>query len=70
MSDGDYHVYPVQDLFEHVTDGDDCPCGPSTDPVGREDGSIGYVIVHHSLDGREHSEPDHDADACPACIAP
>lgn len=22
-------------------------------------------VVHRSLDGREHAEPDHDRDACP-----
>jgi hypothetical protein len=57
MSDGDYHVYPVNDLVEHVTNGDGCVCGPETQPVERDDGSIGYVIVHHSLDGREMLEP-------------
>lgn len=51
------HVYPVDDLIEHELDGDDCPCGPRTDPVKRDDGSVGWVIVHHSLDGREHLEP-------------
>ena len=51
VSDGDYHVYPVNDLIEHETDGGDCACGPTTEPVEREDGSIGYVVTHHSLGG-------------------
>jgi hypothetical protein len=63
------HTYPVNDLIEHVTDGGDCPCGPTTEPVEAEDGSIGYSVVHHSLDGREHVEPGHDKGACPGCQA-
>ena len=58
MTDGDVHVVPVNDLIDHATNGDDCVCGPDTEPVERDDGSIGYMIVHHSLDGRELSEPE------------
>lgn len=50
------HTFPVGDLIEHATDGDDCVCGPTTKPVPREDGSIGWQIVHHPLDEREASE--------------
>lgn len=50
------HVSPVGDLIEHETEGDDCPCGPEAEPVEREDGSVGWVISHHSLDGRELAE--------------
>jgi hypothetical protein len=50
------HTYPVGDLTEHDTDGGDCVCGPTTEPVKREDGSIGWHIIHHSLDGREANE--------------
>ncbi len=50
------HVSPLGDLIEHDTDGDDCLCGPRTEPVERDDGSYGWVIVHHSLDGRERHE--------------
>lgn len=50
------HVLPVGDLIEHEDVGDDCPCGPTTEPVKRDDGSIGWVVVHHSLDGRERGE--------------
>jgi hypothetical protein len=50
------HTYPVNDLIEHDTDSDDCPCGPTIEPVEREDGSIGWHILHHSLDGREANE--------------
>lgn len=51
------HVTPVGDLTAHDTDGGDCPCGPRIDPVQREDGSMGWVIVHHSLDGRDTKPP-------------
>lgn len=47
------HVLPVQDLIEH-TEGD-CVCGPATEPVKRPDGSVGWLITHNSLDGREAS---------------
>lgn len=63
------HVFPVGDLVEHLTDGRDCPCGPTTEPVKHEDGSMGWVVTHHSLDGREHHEPDHDRGDCPGCSA-
>jgi hypothetical protein len=43
------------DAFHHEID-EDCPCGPTSQPVQREDGSVGWVIVHHSLDGREKDE--------------
>ena len=43
------------DAFFHDLD-EDCPCGPESRPVKREDGSVGWVVVHHSLDGREKCE--------------
>lgn len=49
------HVIPVNDLVDHEAD-DDCICGPAADPVKRGDGSIGWVMLHHSLDGREYRE--------------
>lgn len=50
------HVLPAGDLIEHDSDGQDCPCGPTTEPVPRDDGSMGWLVVHHSLDGRERNE--------------
>lgn len=50
------HTYPSRDLIEHETEGDDCACGPTVEPVEREDGSFGWHILHHSLDGRERYE--------------
>ena len=56
--DGNHvHVVPLTDLTEHTeTDDADCVCGPTTQPAERADGSIGWLIVHHSLDGRERYE--------------
>jgi hypothetical protein len=52
-----YHVVPVNDLIEHDTsDETDCICGPETGPIERDDGTFGWVISHHSLDGRELHE--------------
>jgi hypothetical protein len=48
------HVFPLGDLVDHDTDTDGCVCGPTTTPVERDDGSIGWVLTHHALDGREN----------------
>jgi hypothetical protein len=50
------HVHPVGDLVEHELEGEDCICGPEVIPVECDDGSMGWVISHHSLDGREQRE--------------
>ena len=50
-----YHVMPYRDVIEHHTT-DECPCGPTLNPVKRDDGSIGWSYTHHSLDGREKCE--------------
>ena len=52
---GILHVHPLGDLIEHQMDAA-CPCGPRQEPVKREDGSVGWLVVHHSLDGRECPE--------------
>lgn len=51
----DIHVQPRGDLIAHETS-EDCPCGPTAKPVVREDGSTGWLYIHHSLDGREQHE--------------
>lgn len=53
MSIDTWHVAPVNDLIEHEIMGDGCICGPNIIPEERDDGSYGWVLVHHSLDGRE-----------------
>lgn len=68
VDDAPIHVLPVNDLIEHE-ESDACVCGPETQPVERDDGSMGWLVVHNALDGREHREPDHDRRACPVCPA-
>lgn len=46
------HIYPLNDLVEHDTNGEACVCGPTDTPVEREDGSFGWLVIHHALDGR------------------
>lgn len=46
------HVSPINDLLDHDTVGD-CACLPVCKPVERDDGSIGYVVVHNAWDGRQ-----------------
>jgi hypothetical protein len=53
---GNWHVYPLNDLVEHDTEGDECVCGATTEAVPDDDGGFGWVIKHHSLDGREARE--------------
>jgi len=49
------HIMPKNDLILHVSD-DDCVCGPQPEMVKRGDGSVGWLMVHHSLHGRELKE--------------
>ena len=50
-----FHVYPVNDLVSHETEGDGCVCGPTSELVQAEHGDE-WILIHHSLDGREQSE--------------
>lgn len=52
-----WHTYPNHDLIDHDTETDGCVCGPTIEPVPRDDGSMGWLVTHHSLDGRELKEP-------------
>lgn len=50
----DLHVVPIGNLIEHDTGVDSsCVCMPTDTPVEQEDGTIRWLAVHHSLDGRE-----------------
>lgn len=49
------HIIPLNDSVTHEHT-EDCPCGPEIEPVKTDDGTVNYVISHHSLDGREHLE--------------
>ena len=52
---GGVHVVPEADTVPHDLD-DDCVCGPATEPVPGDDGSMGWLITHDALDGRELRE--------------
>lgn len=43
------HVYPINDLREHVVDGPDCWCKPQWDEEHD-------ILIHNSLDQREKYE--------------
>lgn len=45
------HTIPVNDKVAHGTE-DACACSPQTVPVPREDGTVGWQIIHNALDGR------------------
>ena len=44
----DVHVYPENDLHEHVLVGTDCPCAPTVEVVGAS-----LLIIHNAFDHRE-----------------
>lgn len=47
----DRHVFPLNDLREHKTDGPGCECEPVVKTVG-----AALIYVHRSWDGRELME--------------
>lgn len=49
------HVLPLGDVVEHVRS-DDCVCGPYPELGERVAGGTGWLVIHHSLDGRELAE--------------
>ncbi|MFG3046235.1 hypothetical protein ACGFZR_15065 [Streptomyces sp. NPDC048241] len=51
------HVVPVNDLTDHDTSTTepDCLCGPEVRPTAQDDGTVGWLLVHHSLDGWERA---------------
>jgi hypothetical protein len=51
----DYHVFPVDDLIEHDTEGD-CVCIPRVEAMTEGPGPTDWLYVHSSLDGRELKE--------------
>ncbi|MEV5703019.1 hypothetical protein AB0L55_36755 [Streptomyces anthocyanicus] len=53
-----FHVEPINDLIEHDTSGHPCVCGPTERPEKHDDGTVDWIVVHNSLDGRELNEPD------------
>ena len=59
VSDTEVHAVPLDDEIVHDFS-EECPCGPRKRMIPREGRPDGWVYTHHSLDGREFSEPDHD----------
>lgn len=53
-------VVPLDDLIAHDNTGEDqdetCVCGPTWKPIDMGNGTIDWMLVHHSLDGRENTE--------------
>lgn len=47
-SDDDVHVYPENDLQEHVLTGTCCPCEPTVEVMGAS-----LLIIHNAFDHRE-----------------
>lgn len=46
------HVYPLDDIYEHDTEGTGCACQPKIEIVSGE-----LLVIHNSWDGREFLEP-------------
>ena len=52
MTEKILHIYPIDDLLEHCTDGDAvCDCCP----VIRKEGWT-TIVIHNSWDGRKYFE--------------
>ena len=51
------HILPINDLMEHESQVW-CSCKPEI-----KEG----IVLHNSLDGREHFETDHDERTCEQC---
>lgn len=50
------HIVPIGDFLEHEHT-DECACGPTSEVVIEEGRTDGWIVTHHSLDGRESREP-------------
>ena len=48
MANDDVHVYPVNNLKEHILESTDCPCNPTVKVEGAS-----LIIVHNAWDKRE-----------------
>lgn len=42
------YVRPIKDAVDH-TMSDDCVCGPAIEPLQRDDGTVCWLVTHHSL---------------------
>ena len=52
------HITLIGGLVDHDTGTaePDCVCGPEVRPVTQDDGPMSWLLVHHSIDGREQAE--------------
>lgn len=52
------HGAPISDLVDHDTSTaePDRVCGPEVGPTTQDDGPVGWLLLHHSLDGRERAK--------------
>lgn len=48
----DYHIFPVNDIKEHVLEGTECSCNPTIEVAGAS-----LIIIHNAWDFRELYEP-------------
>lgn len=55
VESGVCHIVPIGDLVDH-DQSDDCVCVPTSELVVNEGESDGWIVTHHSLDGRETAE--------------
>ena len=55
-SGSDQHVYPLNDLHEHITDGPGCPCAPRVEVIGAN-----LLYIHNAWDKREIIEQAYEA---------
>lgn len=60
----DVHVLPLDDVIVHDHN-DSCPCGPEARIGPRNNGVDGWIHTHHSLDGREFTEPGYEGESQP-----
>lgn len=52
------HVTPLHDQVGHDPNSaePDCVCGPEVRPAAQEGGSVDWLLVYYSLDGREQGQ--------------
>lgn len=54
-NNGAAHIIPIRDYILHA-ENPDCICMPRAELTQHD--SDAWIYTHHSLDGREHTEPD------------
>ena len=49
MKEQPTHVYPINDLYPHEIENNNCVCEPNIEENG-------LLVIHNSFDGREYAE--------------